>query len=326
MADLNHLLEEANDNFNEESENDDAQNVQEPDLGGIVNDNVIYEDGFIRSNSENPLMNKGDMGDENNELKSSQAQSQDVDEENIADRVADEDLDYTQLKHLWIAEMSCPELFPFDAEIFEAHKNLVNEQEDQVEELTNSAAASHSKYDANVGHRASTRQKYGKDQVDPNLTSLVASIHRMEADRVRFLLADLSRTRLKKIEAHPLYMRNMVDRMSSHEVKYLVAFGELVEEHLRRTVLNHMPRDSLKKLDEPEMIDHPDLDEYVFCQVIENVLIEHDSILQNVEDEEDDDENYEIGGPQEYEAGSSLIARYGLVKDYIMEGKIQLLL
>ena len=65
----------------------------------------------------------------------------------------------------------------------------------------------------------------------------------MESDRVRFLLADLTRTRLAKIENHALHNRDLVDRMSAEEVEYFKTYGGLVERHFNRTVLNAMPKE-----------------------------------------------------------------------------------
>jgi len=47
-----------------------------------------------------------------------------------------------------------------------------------------------------------------------------------------------------------------------------------MERHLRTTVLDHFPQDVWRKLDEPEMIDEPDLDAHVFIKVKETVAID----------------------------------------------------
>ena len=316
MADLNNLLRDIDGE-------DDQEQIQEIDSQAEEtsyfdrDSNAVEEEGFVRRDSiasqENAL---SDHDADENDFMSSQMESQELsDGENVVDSVFD-DLEYAQLKRLWITEMSCPELFPFDKETFDLHKNLLEGHEEFVAELSNQAANFNKDSSTNA---TSARDKRNRQEIEPNIASLFAGIYRMEADRVRFLLADLARHRLAKIEEHPLHMRTMVDRMSEHEVKYLVSYGELLEKHLRRTVLNHMPRDSLKKLDEPHMIDSPDLDQYVFCEIMENVIIAEESEFE--ENEDDDD----LGGPQEYAAGSRIIARYRLVKDLVLEGKIQLL-
>lgn len=96
-------------------------------------------------------------------------------------------------------------------------------------------------------------------------------------------------------------------------------YGELLEKHLRRTVLDHLPKEAWKKLDEPEMIDTPNLDEFVFCKVLETVEIDNHDQKGNDDDEEDE-------GIQEHKAGSCLIARYSAIQELILKGKIEMLL
>jgi hypothetical protein len=80
----------------------------------------------------------------------------------------------------------------------------------------------------------------------------------------------------------------------------------MVEKHLRRTVLDHFPQDAWKKLDEPDMIDQPDLETYVFIRTKEDVEIEDNE-------------------PFFAEAGSSLIVQYSRVRDLYLKGKVELL-
>ena len=114
------------------------------------------------------------------------------------------DAEYERLKSLWSQEVMCPELLPNDPDTVALHAELLQGQEDTIEELKERAAAG-----LGIGGGAD----------EPMLASLAASIYKMEADRVRFLLADLTRTRLAKIENHALYNRELVDRMSDEEVR-----------------------------------------------------------------------------------------------------------
>merc|ERR1712032_585780 len=186
-------------------------------------------------------------------------------------------------------------------------------QEETIEKLLDHASPHSSR---NIGSRSS--------RMDPNIASLVASIYKMDADRVRFIITDLARTRLTKIENNALYMRNMVDRMSDHEVSYLKQYGELLENHLCRTVLNNFKKEAWRKLDEPEMIDSPDLDEFVFCKILESVEIDNRDKKAEVplnDDNVDDD-----GDVQEFEAGKMIIARYSAIEDFVLQGKVELVM
>mmetsp|Transcript_28675 Transcript_28675/g.42213 ORF Transcript_28675/g.42213 Transcript_28675/m.42213 type:complete len:295 (-) Transcript_28675:236-1120(-) len=206
------------------------------------------------------------------------------------------DAEYEQLKMLWSSELACPELLPHDAETVALHVELLRGQEETIDDLSEQS----------------------------ELSSLAASIYKMEADRVRFILSDLSRTRLAKVENHALHNRELADRMTDEEVHYLQQYGALLERHLQRTVLNHLPKDAWKKLDEPGMIDMPDFNEFVFCRVTETVEIDNDMRGNNEEGEDEEDE-YERG-IQEHSAGSCLIARYGSVRELILQGKVLLLM
>lgn len=101
------------------------------------------------------------------------------------------------------------------------------------------------------------------------------------------------------------------------QVEYLKSYGELLEKHFKRTVLDHMPKDAWKKLDDPGMIDSPDLNKFVFCRVLdENVEIDN-----TFEGEEKDDMNI-----QEHQKGACLIVRYGAIKSLLSEEKVELLM
>jgi len=68
----------------------------------------------------------------------------------------------------------------------------------------------------------------------------------------------------------------------------------------------------------------PDFNEFVFCRVTETVEIDNDMRGNNEEGEDEEDE-YERG-IQEHSAGSCLIARYGSVRELILQGKVLLLM
>jgi hypothetical protein len=102
-----------------------------------------------------------------------------------------ESLQYTQLYQKWSQELLSPELLPYPEELVESIKSSLEQAEDNVVETGN-----------------------------PNMDALFTSIIRIDAERAKFLLADLLKLRLQKIQAHPLYMRSRVDRMSYAEVRH----------------------------------------------------------------------------------------------------------
>jgi len=95
---------------------------------------------------------------------------------------------------------------------------------------------------------------------------------------------------------------------------------------MRRTVLNQLPESGgWKKFDEPEMIERPDLNNYICCRILENVEVDnhtgHDLRTGHT------DEDMNLGGNiQELKAGTVYFVRYAVVKDFVEEGKIELLI
>ena len=211
-----------------------------------------------------------------------------------------EDAEYEQLKRWWTQELASPgDLMPYDKDIIEMHLELLQGQEDIIESLLE---------DGQVDEETSVH------------VALEVSVYRMEMDRLRYLLADLARIRLAKIERFALHMRTtaeMIERMSDDERSYLNEYGRLMERHFQRTVLQHLPK-SFRAFDKEEMIDRPDLDEYVFCHVLETVTIETGNSTADYDDEEE-------SSSHEHDAGTSLIVRYRVIKDYVDEGKVVLL-
>jgi hypothetical protein len=118
------------------------------------------------------------------------------------------ELPYEKLLHRWSQELHSPELLPFDQETVQTICEALERQESTMDDFLEA------------------------DQTgNANMDALFHSLLRIDSDRVKFLLADLLKQRLQKIEAHPLYMRECLDRMSDSEVRnltYLVRNGLVV--------------------------------------------------------------------------------------------------
>ena len=122
--------------------------------------------------------------------------------------------DYDQLKALWTSELACPELLPHDTETILKNMDDLNEKEELVEVL-HQRSRMHSA--AGGGGGPSSRGE--QQRVSGELASLVAQITKMDLDRTRFMLVDLARTRMAKIENHALHNRTLVNRMTEEEVR-----------------------------------------------------------------------------------------------------------
>jgi len=86
-------------------------------------------------------------------------------------------------------------------------------------------------------------------------------------------------------------------------------------------VLNHVPR-NFAQLDLPEMIDTPNFDETVFCQMLESIEFRESSSTTAQQQVEEDITQDEITTP---DTGTTYIARYSAIREYVLEGKVILL-
>jgi len=324
MADFNDLLGEIDDTEESiprrQNSNDDDDPEEEEMYTPNDDDNDVGDNLNISSNTaqipfalaEAEAIRKKQL-ESKNEADDAESFNNNDDDYNFQGRDGDEegemfgpDDDYEHLKHLWIQELNCTELLSYDQQTIPELIEMLDGQEDTIDEL-----------------QAQAKSKEGN--VDPHLASLAASICKMDADRLRFLLTDLTRIRLQKIERYALHVREEVDRLSKDERTFLRQYGELFEKHMRQSVTDRLPKEAWKSLDEPEMIDRPDLDSYVFCEVREPVEIDN---LKGffVDREFGEEDDYEDNRITHHGIGETLFVRYGVIQDLVYEGKVRLLM
>ena len=147
----------------------------------------MEEDNEFGAGDEERDYQKGVDSDVNNE--------EDDEDQNI-------NPDYEQLKGLWMSELACPELLPADAETIAQNVEDLEKKEEVIDELL----------------QRSKSQRQSRDAASGEVASLVAQITKMDLDRTRFMLVDLARTRMAKIENHALHNRTLIDRMTEEEV------------------------------------------------------------------------------------------------------------
>ncbi|KAK8725336.1 hypothetical protein OTU49_010819 [Cherax quadricarinatus] len=113
------------------------------------------------------------------------------------------------------------------------------------------------------------------------------AIHKMEIDRIRYVISSYLRVRLEKIERFSHYLlekeANMTDEtmaaLSPHEVAYAKDYAANLESHFQTLVLQHVP-ENLRTFDSAKMSIKPNLDSYIFFKVKQEtpgVLIEDDT-------------------------------------------------
>ncbi|XP_049721692.1 DNA replication complex GINS protein SLD5 [Elephas maximus indicus] len=195
-----------------------------------------------------------------------------------------------RLEEAWMNEKFAPELLESKSEIVEC----VIEQLDHMEENLR-------------------RAKKG---------DLKVSIHRMEMERIRYVLSSYLRCRLRKIEKffpHILEKeKTRSDRepscLSPEEFAFAREYMANTEMYLRNVALKHMPP-NLQKVDLLRSVPKPDLDSYVFLRVKER----QENIL--VEPETDEQRDYVI----DLEEGSQHLIRYKTIAPLVASGAVRLI-
>ena len=187
MADLHNLLDEVDDALEEEQQPIVAFNENED------GEDEAWDDGD-REQLDLPA-----ALEEVEQQKIHGNYDEDVDKEEELDVELDDEKGleieaecYSRLKRLWQQELACPELLPLDEETLR----------DITEELENREQAID-----------------GLGEQSGDIECLLGSVLKVDADRARFMLSDLLRARLWKIQQHPLHMRDLIDRMSDAEVR-----------------------------------------------------------------------------------------------------------
>ncbi|XP_051923041.1 DNA replication complex GINS protein SLD5 [Hippocampus zosterae] len=195
-----------------------------------------------------------------------------------------------KLEKAWLNEKFSPELLANQAEVVEC----------VIEQLT---------------HMEANLQRVKKG--DPK-----ASIHRMEIDRIRFVLCSYLRSRLQKIEKfYPHVLEKEKSRskgepalLSPEEFAFAKEYAANTESHLKSVALSHMPP-ILQTLDMLKAVPAPCLDSFVFLRVKES----QENIL--VEPETDDQREYVV----DLEEGSQHLMRYRTIAPLISSGAAQLI-
>ena len=78
-----------------------------------------------------------------------------------------------------------------------------------------------------------------------------------------------------------------------------------VQRHLQVTVTDHFPQEVWKQLDDPDMIDEPDLDQFVYSRFLEDAAL-------------DDGRDY-------FNVGECVVIRYRRIRDLFLLGKVELI-
>ena len=174
------------------------------------------------------------------------------------------------------------------------------------------------------------------------MSALQLTMYQSEVDRVKYVLVDYLRVRLRKIERNALwylsqfpdgkeYRNNAQDEsvtvtfLSPKELKFCLSYAKLLRTHMNETVLKHMPSKlldnkpeldlNLQKLDDMQtarMIDQPKDDTYVLAKMRSNGS-------QWVDNGNKDEPDF-----SDYRTGHMILARYDAIKERVISKEIEL--
>ncbi|CAH1257769.1 DNA replication complex GINS protein SLD5-like [Branchiostoma lanceolatum] len=189
----------------------------------------------------------------------------------------------------WLNEKFSPELLPHKQDLVDVMLDQLNDMEKNI-----------------------SRAKKG---------DLKVSIHKMEIDRIRYVLASFLRIRLEKIEKFVHHLleeeaqlgEDVPSRMSPEELQHAKNFAANMETLFNDVVLRHMPR-NLKKLEGSKVAVGPYQDSYVFLQVQEQV----DQVMVDTAGDQGDE-------AIDLEKGSQHIMRYRVVAPLITNDAVTLI-
>lgn len=204
---------------------------------------------------------------------------------------SDEEIEVTaaevlvQLENAWMNEKFAPELLESKADLVECMLDQIKEMEGNLKKI-----------------------KQG---------DVVASLHKLEMDRIRFVLSSYIRTRLEKIEKHVVHVleqeaareEDEPSRLSPEELQYAKAYADNMESLFKSLALQHMPA-NMQNIDRKKAVPRPNMDKYVFLKVLEN----QDQIMIDPDEE-----------PIDLEDRAQYIMRYSAVAPLLTNGSVSLL-
>ncbi|XP_014360378.2 DNA replication complex GINS protein SLD5 [Papilio machaon] len=152
-------------------------------------------------------------------------------------------------------------------------------------------------------------------------TDLRASIHKMELNRIKFIICNYLKTRLDKIEKYCISILNDekqrlesgTNYLTPSEYKYAQEYLINMESHLKEVALDHVPG-NMQSFDLNKLVIYPYLQAHVFLKANETVT---GIILEDLGGDQDE----EI----DLEENSQHILQYKPIADLLKSGKVQLM-
>ncbi|XP_045760495.1 DNA replication complex GINS protein SLD5 [Maniola jurtina] len=151
-------------------------------------------------------------------------------------------------------------------------------------------------------------------------TDLRVWIHKMELNRIKYIICNYLKTRLNKIEKYCISIVNDekqriesgTNYLTPSELMYAQEYLVNMENHLKDTVLNLVPS-NVRTFELNKMAIYPNMQSHIFLKANDTI---HGIILEDLIGDQDE----EI----DLEEGSQHILQYKPIADLVKNGKVQL--
>jgi GINS complex subunit 4 len=197
-----------------------------------------------------------------------------------------ESTDLQSLTRHWVAERCAPELLPYPTGLMHRVLSRISVQIETIEDATGN--------------------------MDPK-TNFKLIVLQTELERFKFLVRSLLRSRIAKIDAHPLHYSTMDDKslLSNDEVQYLSHHQSLLSQHYHSSFLGGFPQ-ALRRLDDTaggiSMVERPDMDKAIFVRVLKDcgeVRVEGTDVRA------------------EFRRGDVWVVRWSAVREKVLDGDVE---
>uniref|UniRef100_A0A3Q0KEZ9 GINS complex subunit 4 n=2 Tax=Schistosoma mansoni TaxID=6183 RepID=A0A3Q0KEZ9_SCHMA len=107
---------------------------------------------------------------------------------------------------------------------------------------------------------------------------LKAQIKRIQVERIRFIMVDYMRIRMKKIERFAEHIlaeersrnSNESPHLTVEEYLFAKSYSNSIREYLKTTIINRLPA-NMQSIKDEELTFHPNPNSYVFCQSLKKI-------------------------------------------------------
>ncbi|XP_046849958.1 DNA replication complex GINS protein SLD5-like [Xenia sp. Carnegie-2017] len=205
-----------------------------------------------------------------------------IDEDNDEEVTAAEVL--KRLEQAWLNEKLAPELLESKIELVECLLEQIKEME---ENLKNAVKG-----------------------------DLVGSLHKLEIQRIRYIISNYLKIRIKKIEKYAFHIMDRshekvdyISRLSSEEHFYAKEYCKNLQDLLKSLTLDCMPS-NINTLDKRNSVPHPNLESYLFIKVLKS----QEQVELDPEDQ-----------PSDLEEGAQHLVRYSAISSLLENGAVALI-